>query len=175
MPDTAAVAKTTPINVRKLGHLVYEVSDIERTTAFWTEILGFTVSDRNEFGMVFLRCAGDHHSIALVPSKKHARPAADAGLRFHHLAMEVDDMDVLFRARDFLQERGIPIDFEGPARTGRQRRRRVHGSRRLYVRDLRQDGSSRSRRPHPAGGTIQSRYDARRRARTTAARELVNR
>jgi catechol 2,3-dioxygenase-like lactoylglutathione lyase family enzyme len=113
MSDTAAVPKTTPINVRKLGHLVYEVSDIERTTAFWTEILGFTVSDRNEFGMVFLRCASDHHSIALVPSKKGARPPADAGLRFHHLAMEVDDIDVLFRARDFLQARGIPIDFEG--------------------------------------------------------------
>ena len=81
MSDTAAAPKTTPINVRKLGHLVYEVSDIERTTAFWTEILGFTVSDRNEFGMVFLRCANDHHSIALVPSKKRARPAARAGWR----------------------------------------------------------------------------------------------
>jgi len=113
MSDTAAPPATTPISVRKLGHLVYEVSDIERTTKFWTEILGFTVSDRNEFGMVFLRCAGDHHSIALVPSKKGARPPADAGLNFHHLAMEVDDMETLFRARDFLQARGIPIDFEG--------------------------------------------------------------
>ena len=113
MSDTAAPAKTTPINVRKLGHLVYEVSDIERTTQFWTDILGFKVSDRNEFGMVFLRCAGDHHSIALVPSKKKARPPADAGLRFHHLAMEVDDVDVLFRARDFLHEHNIPVDFEG--------------------------------------------------------------
>ena len=113
MSDTAAPPATTPISVRKLGHLVYEVSDIERTTKFWTDILGFTVSDRNEFGMVFLRCAGDHHSIALVPSKKGARPPADAGLRFHHLAMEVEDMETLFRARDFLQARGIPIDFEG--------------------------------------------------------------
>ena len=113
MSDTVAPAKTTPINVRKLGHLVYEVSDIERTTQFWTDILGFKVSDRNEFGMVFLRCAGDHHSIALVPSKKRERPPAGAGLQFHHLAMEVDNLDVLFRARDFLQARGIPIYFEG--------------------------------------------------------------
>jgi len=113
MADTAAPAKTTPINVRKLGHLVYEVSDIERSTAFWTEILGFSVSDRNEFGMVFLRCASDHHSIALVPGKKGARPPADAGLQFHHLAMEVDSIDVLFRARDFLRARGIPLVYEG--------------------------------------------------------------
>ena len=113
MADTATKAKTTPINVRKLGHLVYEVSDIERSTAFWTEIMGFSVSDTNEFGMVFLRSAGDHHSIALVPSKKKARPPADAGLRFHHLAMEVDSVDQLFRAREFLQERGIKIDYQG--------------------------------------------------------------
>jgi catechol 2,3-dioxygenase-like lactoylglutathione lyase family enzyme len=113
MADTAAPAKTTPISVRKLGHLVYEVSDIERSTAFWTEILGFSISDRNEFGMVFLRSASDHHSIALVPSKKAARPAPEAGLQFHHLAMEVDNIDVLFRARDFLQARGIKIDYQG--------------------------------------------------------------
>ncbi len=113
MTDTASPAKATPIKVRKLGHLVYEVSDIERTTKFWTDILGFKVSDRNEFGMVFLRCAGDHHSIALVPSKKTARPPADAGLRYHHLALEVEGIDVLFRARDFLREHNIPVDYEG--------------------------------------------------------------
>jgi catechol 2,3-dioxygenase-like lactoylglutathione lyase family enzyme len=113
MANNAAPPATTPIQVRKLGHLVYEVSDIERSTAFWTEIMGFTVSDTNEYGMVFLRSAGDHHSIALVPTKKKARPPAEAGLQFHHLAMAVDDIDVLFRARDFLRARGIPIDFEG--------------------------------------------------------------
>jgi catechol 2,3-dioxygenase len=113
MTDTAAKATTTPIHVRKLGHLVYEVSDVDRSTKFWTEIMGFTVSDLNEFGMVFLRSEGDHHSIALVPTKKKARPAGDAGLQFHHLAMEVDNVDVLFRARDFLRERGIPITYEG--------------------------------------------------------------
>ncbi|HEV8021092.1 MAG TPA: VOC family protein [Candidatus Lustribacter sp.] len=113
MTDTAAKATTTPIQVRKLGHLVYEVSDVERSTKFWTEIMGFTVSDLNEFGMVFLRSAGDHHSIALVPTKKKARPAQDAGLQFHHLAMEVDSVDVLFRARDFLRERGIEITYDG--------------------------------------------------------------
>jgi catechol 2,3-dioxygenase len=113
MTDTAAKATTTPIHVRKLGHLVYEVSDIDRSTKFWTDILGFTVSDLNEFGMVFLRSEGDHHSIALVPTKKKARPPQEAGLQFQHLAMEVENVDVLFRARDFLRERGIPITYEG--------------------------------------------------------------
>ena len=50
----------TPVNVKKLGHIVFTVSDIERTTRFWTEIMGFQVSDRNERGFVFRpRAAGE--------------------------------------------------------------------------------------------------------------------
>ena len=57
---------STPIKVRKLGHVVFRVSDVERSTRFWTEIMGFSISDRNERGMVFLRHGSDHHSIALA-------------------------------------------------------------------------------------------------------------
>ena len=114
MSDTMqAPPQTTPIKVLKLGHLVYEVSDIERTTKFWTEIMGFSVSDTNEIGMVFLRSAGDHHSIALVPSKQKERPAEGTALRFHHLAMEVESVDVLIRAKAFLEAQGIPLTYEG--------------------------------------------------------------
>ena len=28
----------SPIKVRKLGHFIYEVSDIERTTKFWQDV-----------------------------------------------------------------------------------------------------------------------------------------
>jgi catechol 2,3-dioxygenase len=103
----------TPIKVRKLGHLVYEVSDIERSTQFWTDVMGFSVSDKNEKDMVFLRMAGDHHSIALVPTTKERRPPKESGLQFHHLAMEVGSIDELYAARDFLRERGIPLTYEG--------------------------------------------------------------
>ena len=111
MSDTTLTK--TPIAVRKLGHLVYEVSDVARTTAFWTDIMGFSVSDVNEKGMVFLRSAGDHHSIALAPSKLGARPPRDAGVQFHHLAMEVGSIEELYAARDFLRDRNIPLKYEG--------------------------------------------------------------
>jgi hypothetical protein len=32
---------SSPIKVNKLGHFVYEVSDIERTVKFWKEVMGF--------------------------------------------------------------------------------------------------------------------------------------
>lgn len=103
----------SPISVNKLGHMVYEVSDVERTVKFWTEVMGFEETDRNEHGMVFFRCNADHHAIGLKPSKDGRRPPKEAGMQMEHLAMEVDDIDQLFKARDFLKANDIPIVFEG--------------------------------------------------------------
>jgi catechol 2,3-dioxygenase-like lactoylglutathione lyase family enzyme len=114
--ETAVAAKakaTSPIQVKKIGHLVYEVSDVDRTVKFWTEMLGFKVSDRNEFGMVFLRTNSDHHTIAVAPNKDKAKGRDDKGLRVDHLALEVASMDELLAARDFLKSQGVPVTWEG--------------------------------------------------------------
>ena len=103
----------TPVKVKKLGHVVFTVADIERTTKFWTEIMGFHVSDRNERGMVFLRNASDHHTIALVPSEtQHALPQ-EGQPGFHHCALEVGTVSELFKIRDFLRAKGVSIVYEG--------------------------------------------------------------
>ncbi len=104
---------TSPIKVKKLGHLVYEVTDMERTVKFWTEVMGFEETDRNDIGMVFFRCGADHHAIGLKPGKAKSRPAAGTALKMEHLALEVDSIDTLFKARDFLKANGIPLVFEG--------------------------------------------------------------
>jgi catechol 2,3-dioxygenase len=103
----------SPIKVNKLGHLVYEVTDMERSVKFWTEVMGFHETDRNDIGMVFLRCAEDHHAIGLKPSKAKRRPDPGSALRVEHLAMEVESPEILLKARDFLKANNIPIVFEG--------------------------------------------------------------
>jgi len=104
---------TSPIKVNKLGHLVYEVTDMERSVRFWTEVMGFHETDRNEIGMVFFRCNKDHHAIGLKPTKAKKRPDPGTALRVEHLAMEVDGPETLLKARDFLKANNIPIVFEG--------------------------------------------------------------
>jgi catechol 2,3-dioxygenase-like lactoylglutathione lyase family enzyme len=104
-------AEKSPIQCKKLGHYVYEVTDIQRTLKFWTEVMNFTITDWNEHGMVFLRCAADHHGIGLKPGKA-AKRATDGNV-VEHLAFEVDSMDVLFQARDYFHKHNIPIVFEG--------------------------------------------------------------
>ncbi len=114
MTDHPAEYKgASPIRVNKLGHFVYEVSDIERSVRFWTEVMGFKETDRNERGMVFFSCGADHHGIGLTPGKAPERPKPGAALRVEHLALEVDNAEILFKARDFLRENNIPSVFEG--------------------------------------------------------------
>ncbi len=104
---------TSPVKANKLGHFAYEVSDLDRSVRFWTEVMGFDDVERNEIGMAFLRHGADHHAIALVPAKGGRLPEAGTALRMNHLAFEVDDADVLFKTRDYLKQNDIPVEFEG--------------------------------------------------------------
>lgn len=103
----------SPIKVSKLGHMVYEVTDVERTAKFWTEVMGFEETDRNGIGMVFFRCGSDHHAIGLKPSKAGARPETGTALKVEHLALEVDSLDTLFKTREYLEKNNIPVVFQG--------------------------------------------------------------
>lgn len=112
-PET--YAGTSPIKINKLGHFVYEVSDVERTVKFWTEVMGFQETDRNAKGMVFFRCGADHHAIGLKPMSPDKKPSRDMKntLQMEHLAFEVDNVDVLKRAKAYFKQNNIPIVFEG--------------------------------------------------------------
>ena len=103
----------TPVKIKKLGHVVYSVSDIERSTRFWTDIMGFKFSDRNEHGMVFLRNASDHHTVALMEAKETNELPKRGQLGFDHMAFEVASVAELFKIRDFLKSNGVKITYEG--------------------------------------------------------------
>src|SRR5438270_11191985 len=90
--------RTSPIRVKKLGHVVFRVRDVERSTKFYTEILNFRVSDVNENGMVFMNTCGDHHTIAIAPAaagEVAQQPTRDQ-LGLSHFAMQVGSIDELF-------------------------------------------------------------------------------
>ena len=111
--------RTSPVRVRKLGHIVLQVRDVERSVKFYTEVLNFRMSDRQETGGTFLTAVGDHHTIGLFPSAgPSAEKPADGAVRLHHFAMQVGSIDELFDIRAFLQERGVPIVFQGRRRLG---------------------------------------------------------
>ena len=110
-----------PFRIGKLGHVVLNVREVERSAQFYTEMLGFQISDvyPQEMvpgGMVFLRCNPDHHGIALVGSM--AEQATNVDL--NHVAFEVATLDEVVRAHDYLRRSGVEIDFAGRRRAGCQ-------------------------------------------------------
>ena len=110
-----------PFELRKIGHVVLMVTDLKRSIAFYTGVLGFKVSDiygedMMPGGMVFMRLNPDHHGVALIggapgPSQTH---------ELHHMAFEVGSLDEVFRARKHLRESGATIVFDGRRRAGVQ-------------------------------------------------------
>jgi catechol 2,3-dioxygenase len=110
----------TPFQLRKIGHVVLNVTDLDAAVAFYAGVLGLEVSDRYPDtmvpgGMVFLRCNADHHGVALVGGAERS-----ARTSLNHFAFEVASVEDVFRARAWLRERGVPIVFEGRRRAGCQ-------------------------------------------------------
>jgi catechol 2,3-dioxygenase-like lactoylglutathione lyase family enzyme len=77
---------TRPDRVRphKLGHAVLGSTDHERTAAFFTDGLGFKISDRIKGAGAFLRCSTDHHNVLVL--------AAPVNF-LHHTSWQVADID----------------------------------------------------------------------------------
>src|SRR5438105_3739730 len=106
------------IPVRKIGHVGLYCRDLERMVDFYTRILGFHISDRNEKGAVFLRFGADHHSFVLVRMSAEEQARGIGAKVLQQIAMEVADLETLKRVRAYLVEQGVAvkgkIKHEGP-------------------------------------------------------------
>ena len=94
----AGIRRTGPVQPRKLGHVVIGSLDQEASQRFFTEGLGFKISDSVPSLAAFMRCSTDHHNVLVQ----------QAPLNFlHHTAWEVDDVDEVGRAsvEDLVQAR----------------------------------------------------------------------
>lgn len=110
-----------PFQVQKIGHVVLRARDLDRSVRFYTEVLGFRISDvypedMMPGGMVFMRYGTDHHGVALVGGATDA----DRKRELDHLAFEVATLDEVFRAREHLERHDVRIVFEGRRRAGVQ-------------------------------------------------------
>ena len=107
--STLAPVDTTPkgISLVKLGHLAFNVADIQTNVKFYCEVLGFRVSDWREDFFAFLRCGPDHHTVNFASHGPHQK--------MHHIAFEVKDWAEMQRACDFLGRNNYHLVW-GPGR-----------------------------------------------------------
>lgn len=86
---------------QKLTHVVLNSANVEEQMDFFTEMLGFKLSDSTHV-MEFIRCCSDHHSIALVRGN---------GPSLNHMAYEMPSIDGLMRGAGRLKQNGFDIDW----------------------------------------------------------------
>jgi catechol-2,3-dioxygenase len=107
-PTTTVHPGSRTFRPRKIGHVGVKASDLHGLVAFYTDELGFRLSDWIGEQVVFLRCNPDHHAIVFV-SQPRERPDV------HHVAYEVPSFEGFADQADMLAGNGVSVGW-GPGR-----------------------------------------------------------
>lgn len=105
------------INLQRIGHILLTVRDLERSKAFYTQLLGFKVLEQDpDHGGLFLSLGEHGNTLDLFPSTDpdaFPRPPSGLGRRqglgLKHIAFAVANEEELKNAYFALQDAGVPL------------------------------------------------------------------
>jgi len=131
--DVGGVLLARPFKVRRLGHTGFNCIKMEECVRFYTEDIGFRVSDRLDFskrapdpkdlegmgdpGGYFMRHGTDHHSFVLF--NKRVREAMDKQRRFapgvtvNQISWQVGSLGEVVNGNDWILGRGLQVQRSG--------------------------------------------------------------
>ncbi len=92
-----------------IGHVVLNVSDVERSVRFYRDLVGFQVSYQPGSNMAFLTCGKVHHDLALFKAPAGARPYEQGQVGLHHFAFQLKNYEALQAAYRRLIEAGAEV------------------------------------------------------------------
>ena len=94
----------------RIGHVHLKVSDIDRALAFYSGILGFSITQRYGKSAVFLSAGGYHHHIGLNTwESKGGSPPPPHTTGLYHLAILYPSRRDLADALQRLMNAGVPL------------------------------------------------------------------
>ncbi|HVL64900.1 MAG TPA: VOC family protein [Actinomycetota bacterium] len=94
-----------------IGHVHLKVSDLERSVAFYTDVLGFELQTTYGSDAAFLSAGGYHHHLGLNTwHSKGASPAPARAPGLYHFAVLYPDRASLAAAVRRVLEHGWPLD-----------------------------------------------------------------
>ncbi len=121
-----------PIDARAVvGHVHLKVADLERAIRFYSEVLGFEVTQRMGDQAAFLGAGGYHHHVGLNTwESKRGSPPPAGSTGLYHVAFRYPTRAALATAYRRLLSHSVPLDGASD-----------HGvSEALYLRDPDQNG-----------------------------------
>jgi catechol 2,3-dioxygenase len=102
------------MRVQSLGHVVRKVQSIERSEAFYSQVLGIPVISRisHPVRMTFFSL-GNHHDLAIIAVGEHAPTPDPTATGLAHVAFRIGDTDEQFSSmKGDLDAEGVPILYE---------------------------------------------------------------
>ena len=102
-----------PINIKRTGHLVLRVKDLERSKRFFSEILGLKLTGDNGKGMLFFSSdfRENHHMLAILQARSVDVPMPDPAKQIGmlHVAYELPSFANLQEAYKIFKQNGVKI------------------------------------------------------------------
>jgi glyoxylase I family protein len=104
-----------PFDVRQIDHVVFRVRELERSIAFYRELLGCEiVKRRDDLGLVHLRAGVSMIDLVSIDGplgSKGGDAAAEGGRNVDHLCLRIEPFDEA-AIRSLLRAHGLPADPE---------------------------------------------------------------
>jgi catechol 2,3-dioxygenase-like lactoylglutathione lyase family enzyme len=131
--DVGGVWLDRPFRIRRLGHFGVNVDDVDAGIHFYSDLLGFMISDEINFGArltdeqraalapnaspsgYFTRHGTDHHSFVLFPRKVLAAmgPGEPDKITINQITWQVGSLAEVVAGSRFFEDRGINVRRSG--------------------------------------------------------------
>ena len=110
--DVEGILLARPFKITKIGPVGMFVDDVDASLAFYTEEMGFTLTDEVKYKgkkFAFLRTGTEHHSMSLWPKALRGEMGFWEGSACASFGVEVGSYEQLRNAVAFLEENGVEI------------------------------------------------------------------